>query len=485
MAKDVEAEEFNLPMTDADRQIGLSGFPDPEPDSKKRFRRVNVRAAKARPESIRKNYPLIHSLTATLQTNHQQKLMNMIIKCVQTQERDADGFWSMPFSDLKVALNLNTNNRTHISAVANSMQEIKMHFDMASKDLKNPKLVWIVFVPTILYESGEVRFKINSDVEHLFSKDHRYALLEEREMAALKLQCSVRLYELVCQDAGIQHSALMPWEMLRGLIMAKDIPKKAETWSGFSERYLIPSIHEVSMQTRFNVELDVIKRGKFVHQVRLLIKLKNNRQEVLSGISETPAHAQMRGFLEGWPLPNGDILSLFGKYSIEDIQNAYAHTLYRSKFEKYQLKHPHKYFLRSLEHKYFKDYPDCAKVMGLIFVSAVRNEVDDEVPDARRSNVEDTVTIEDIDRRVMLRRQTELQGMVDGMPAEQRHALFSKYNDTLKDDRFKLNIGRRNRAGSMSMFRHWYGDTVYGAISAEERELAKQAILAEAVATTY
>ena len=193
----------------------------------------------------------------------------------------------------------------------------------------------------------------------------------------------------------------------------------------------------------------------------------------------------MRGFLEGWPLPNGDILSLFGKYSIEDIQNAYAHTLYRSKFEKYQLKHPHKYFLRSLEHKYFKDYPDCAKVMGLIFVSAVRNEVDDVVPDARRSNVEDTVTIEDIDRRVMLRRQTELQAMVDGMPAEQRHALFSKYNDTLKDDRFKLNIGRRNRAGSMSMFRHWYGETVYGAISAEERELAKQAILAEAVATTY
>jgi hypothetical protein len=46
MAKDVEAEEFNLPMTDADRQIGLSGFPDPEPDSKKRFRRVNIRAAK-------------------------------------------------------------------------------------------------------------------------------------------------------------------------------------------------------------------------------------------------------------------------------------------------------------------------------------------------------------------------------------------------------------------------------------------------------
>jgi hypothetical protein len=37
----------------------------------------------------------------------------------------------------------------------------------------------------------------------------------------------------------------------------------------------------------------------------------------------------------------------------------------------------------------------------------------------------------------------------------------------------------------MSMFRHWYGETVYGAISAEERELAKQAILAEAVATTY
>lgn len=37
MAKDVEAEEFNLPMTDADRQIGLSGFPDPEPDSKSDF----------------------------------------------------------------------------------------------------------------------------------------------------------------------------------------------------------------------------------------------------------------------------------------------------------------------------------------------------------------------------------------------------------------------------------------------------------------
>lgn len=170
-----------------------------------------------------------------------------------------------------------------------------MHFDMASKDLKNPKLVWIVFVPTILYESGEVRFKINSDVEHLFLKtiDTRCS---KSARWPLKLQCSVRLYELVCQDAGIQHSALMPWEMLRGLIMAKDIPKKAETWSGFSERYLIPSIHEVSMQTQFNVGTDVIKRGKFVHQVRLLIKLKTTGKK-FSGISETPAHAQMRGFL--------------------------------------------------------------------------------------------------------------------------------------------------------------------------------------------
>ncbi|MEQ6436287.1 replication initiation protein [Comamonas sp. w2-DMI] len=467
-------EDGNLQLSQSeDGQIDLDGFP--AGGKAKRYRRIKVRVATPNAVTIRKNYPLINSLSASLQTNSQQKLLNIIIKCVQTQTPNKQGFWSIPFSDLKVALNMSTNNRTHIAQVANSMQKIRMHFDIEQEDLNNPKLAWIVCVPTILYEQGQILFKINSDIEHLFSKDHRYALMEEREMASLRLQCSVPLYELACQYAGIQHSSLMPWELLRGLIMAREIPKKAETWSGFSERYLIPSINEVSQQTKYNIELDVIKRGKFIDKVRLIIKPKGSRQEVLSGLSESQAHAQMRGFLEKWPLTNPDILNLFGKHKIEDIQAAYAHTLYRAKFEKYQLKYPHRYFIRSLENGYYREYPDCAKVMGIVFVTPSPAVAKTQ---ANETNVEDTVTNAQIEEFVMARRKQSAIADLEAMTTEAKHACFKEYNATLTNDKLALNIGRRNGHGNMVLFHTWYIKQYYGEITPDEREMAKQEILA-------
>lgn len=466
-------EDANFQPSGAeDGQIDLVGFP--AGGKAKRFRGIKVRVATPNAVTIRKNYPLINSLSASLQTNSQQKLLNIIIKCVQTQAPNPQGFWSIPFADLKVALNMSTNNRTHIAQVANSMQKIRMHFDIEQEDLNNPKLAWIVCVPTILYERGEILFKINSDIEHLFSKDHRYALMEEREMASLKLQCSVPLYELACQYAGIHHSSLMPWELLRGLIMAREIPKKAETWSGFSERYLIPSIAEVSQQTKYNIELEVIKRGRYIDKVRLIIKPKGSRQEVLSGLSESPAHAQMRGFLEKWPLTNPDILNLFAKHKIEDIQSAYAHTLYRAKFEKYQLKYPHRYFLRTLENSYFKAYPDCARVMGLVFVAAQPSS--SKAPAA--GAFEDTVTHAQIEEFVFARRKLNVTADIDAMTIEAKHACFKEYNATLKNEKLFLNVGRRNGHGNMVLFQTWFMKKYYGDITPDERDLAKQEILA-------
>lgn len=451
-----------------DAQLGLVGFPV---GGDVRKRRITVRQKTVIPVSIRKNFPLINSMSSAIQTNSQQKLLNVIIKCVQTQDRDADGFWTIPFADLKIALNISTNNRTHIADVVESMQQIKLHFNIETKNIDDPKLIWYVFVPTIAYVSGDVKFKVNPDTEHLFSKDHRYAMIDERDMAELKLQCSVRLLELVAQNVGMRQSAIMDWKLLRAYLMAQDFPKKASYWSGFLERYLLPAINEVSIQTQYSVELEVIKRGKQVSAVRLLIEPKS-RQQLISGISDSPAHAQMRVFLEQWPIPPGDILSLFNKYKIEDLQGAYAHTIYRSRFQKYALKMPHRFFLRSLENQHFTDYANAASAVGLVFVKSDRPF---DAPG--KIVVEDTVTNLDIEKFVTEQRSELIKEEMRVISQSERQKLYAQYNAETKDEKFHLNISNRNRVANLALFRSWYSANMLGDITPDERAIAKETLL--------
>lgn len=452
-------------------QLGFDGFPE---GGSTRKRRITVRQKAVIPVTIRKNFPLINSMSSAVQTNVQQKLLNIVIKYVQTQERDAQGFWTIPFSELKVALNISTNNRTHIAEVVESMQQIKLHFNIETKDINNPKLIWFVFVPTIAYVDGDVKFKVNPDTEHLFSKEHRYAMIDERDMAELKLQCSVRLLELCAQNAGMRQSAMMDWKLLRAYLMAQDYPKKASHWSGFLERYLLPAINEVSIQTKYNVELEVIKRGNAVHAVRLIIEPKS-RQQLITGISDSAAHAQMRVFLEQWPLPPGDILALFNKYKIEEIQSAYAHTIYRARFAKYALKMPHRFFLRSLENQHYLDYANAAAAVGLVFVQA------DKKSDAPgKGDIEDTVTNVEIEKFIAEQRSEMIKEEMRVMASPLRQKLYAEYNAATKDEKFHLNIVNRNRVANLAMFRHWYSESKLGAITADERAMAKDALISKA-----
>ena len=72
-------------------QLGFDGFPE---GGSTRKRRITVRQKAVIPVTIRKNFPLINSMSSAVQTNVQQKLLNIVIKYVQTQERDAQGFWT-------------------------------------------------------------------------------------------------------------------------------------------------------------------------------------------------------------------------------------------------------------------------------------------------------------------------------------------------------------------------------------------------------
>ena len=131
-------------------------------------------------------------------------------------------------------------------------------FDQAAKTRE--KFRW---VDGVKYWDGEAKVTLSLSrhiVPYLAMLHQQFTTYELKQISKLKTSYSIRFYELLVQfiNTGERYISL---EKIRSLF---ELTKEYPRFYDFKKRIIIPSLHEINLNTNLLVEWDIVKKGKVI-----------------------------------------------------------------------------------------------------------------------------------------------------------------------------------------------------------------------------
>ncbi|KGG87661.1 hypothetical protein P245_19610 [Comamonas thiooxydans] len=431
-------------------------------------------------KNFRKANSLVHHQPKQVMTPLQQKLTNILLRNAQNSEPIRELTWEIPVLDVLRHLKVESRNYEYIEKVILQMMNIKVKWDVL--ETKGTSKNYSVVFPYTKFLNGVITYEIQKDAAALLSNLESYTSLDMDEEMGLSKSCSIPIYENASRYLNIGHSRWFPWQQLRDMVLSStDVPKNAQTWGAFNERYLGPAVKDVNSKTRLMVQIETEKVGRFVRSARLIVQRAKSslNDSALNGTSATKGILvdSMR-LLE---VPDKTIGRILRDYDEEQIKLAIAHTKWRRSATHLKPLHKSaKYFTDTLKNRWYDDSP-VGRGIGLsgeLFPDPNQTSQDlapTEAPAtvtaAKRNSAsksEKDLGMEKMIQAVKAQRLIDIKLILGELNDKQTLALYADYNATLQTEAMHIKKGR-NKAGVLSSFHHWYAVKTYGeTISPEE-----------------
>ena len=450
------------------------------------FPKLFLQPKKKRGRHFHKPNSLIHNHPQQVMTPNQQKISNIFLRHVQLHGMSEDLTWEMSKRDLLNILDIDTRNEDHIEKVIEQMMSIKVKWDMLEESGTYSRNIAVIF-PYTKIEGSKITFKVEQMAAHYIATKGSYTLINFDESMRLTMNCSIPLYELASRYLNLGHTRWFKWEHLRDMLLtAKEIPKNAQTWASFNERYLSPAVKDVRAHTSLYVEIETERYGVKVINVRVtMYRNKKLAVEKTALNASSPKQSLLTDGMRLVGLTDLEIKRLMSKNSEEDIEGALHHTRMRianTKLRKINV--PAAFFKRSLKDRLFKDYvgdntigvsQDLFPVLdghnnSEEFVAQV-DAAKEKVATRKRSSPVTTTGIEASIQKmhdlVQRQRLLDVKVTLEEMAEAERQVLYSEYNSSIVTEVLHMKKGRV-KAGVLISFQAWYAKQLYGEITDKE-----------------
>ena len=430
-------------------------------------------------KKFRKANSLVHHHPKKMMTPLQQKLTNILLRNAQNNEPTRELTWDIQVIDVLRVLKVESRNYDYIEKVILQMMNIKVKWDVLESQgiSKNYSVVF----PYTKYLNGVITYEIHEKAAALLTNLESYTTLDMEEEMGLSKSCSIPIYENASRYLGIGHSRWFRWEELRDMVLSStEVPKNAQTWGAFNERYLGPAIKDVNAKTRIVVQLETEKDGRFVRYVRLVV----NKTKSLLNDSALHANSATKGVLVDsmrlLDVPDRTIGKVLRDFDEEQLKLAIAHTKWRRNAVHLKpLVRTAKYFTDSLKHRWYEDSPVSSGIglSGELFPSSpdtpdATEEVNESRPSATKkkssSRSEKDVGMEKMIQAVRNQRLMDVKIILAELSDSELKALYDEYNGRIITEAMHIKKGR-NKAGVVASFHGWYSNKIYGeSVSTEE-----------------
>lgn len=435
---------------------------------------------KDRSNRFRKSNSLVHHHPQQVMTPVQQKLTNILLRHAQNNDPIGELTWEISAAEILKVLTTGSRNYEHIEKVILQMMNIKVKWDVFEKRgiAKNYSVVF----PHTKYLAGTITYQIQKDAAALLSSLDSYTPLDIDEEMGLSKSCSIPIYENASRYLGIGHSRWFEWEQLRDLVLSSsNIPKNAQSWGTFNERYLGPAVRDVNAKTRLLVQIETQKEGKHVKYARILVQQPKSQlgNSALSASSATKGVLIDSMRLIG--LTDTAITKVLRLYSEDDIKGGIAHVKWRQSAKHLKsIFRLDKYFTDSLKNGWHKDAPssDGIGLSGDLFPDvASPNLTPDEPAEpvtvrktkaAAPKKSEAEVGMEKMIQAVKVQRLLDVKLILGELTDSQIEDEHKLYNATILTQSMHIKKGR-NKAGVLASFHHWYAVKIFGdSVSTED-----------------
>ena len=247
---------------------------------------------KKKPDYLKKSNVLIHAKTEDCLSPNQHKAMNKLFHFALNNEHCAthgtDRVWQIPTKEVLSVMGTDSTNTIYLRKTFEEMSNIKMYSRWFGKRGEGNAFINI-FNMVVMYD-GFITYKIDSGVLEILQGSGASTNLNLLEQVDLKRRCSNPLYEIACRYLMIGESKWFSFPELRSNLLAHvHVPKNAQTWGMFNERYLQPAIEEInnSKTKKCSISLDFKRIGRTVDKIKILIKRREGSELEVGDIKNT------------------------------------------------------------------------------------------------------------------------------------------------------------------------------------------------------
>lgn len=454
----VPEEDELIPTEDIDSfNAHLPKFFITRKHNKKRFHKANS---------------LVHHHPQQVMTPIQQKLTNILLRHAQNNPPIAELTWIIPSAEVQKTLRSETRNYEHIQKMILQMMNIKVKWDvLETEGVANN---YAVVFPRTTYLAGNIKFEIQKDAAALLNNFDSYTSLDLEEEMKLSKSCSIPLYENASRYLNIGQSRWFKWEQFRNLLLTStNVPKNAETWSSFNERYLSPAVKDVNTRTRLIVTIETERVGVAVKNVRVIVHKQKSQLSSSALNSSMATKGLLSDSMRLLGVKDRTLSKLLAEYSEEQISAAIAHTKWRRDApNKVPLKMVSKFFTDSLKKGWYNESPTAGSfgTSGDLFPS-----FDDESANAPRienkvsaKKSETEIGMEKMVEAVKAQRLMDVKALVGDMSTVEQEVLYVEFNKQFETPALQMKKGR-NKVAVVATFYNWLSLKLYGQeITSEE-----------------
>lgn len=413
---------------------------------------------------FQKSNALVHNNPQIAMTVMQQKLINILLRNAQQNASipESDVRWKISFAEMTAQLGITTRNVTHIEKTINQMMSIKVRWNvMEGKGLaKN----FAVVFPYAKLEQGQMTYEVQSQVIELLRDYQSYTSLNLREISKLSKMSSIPLYEMASRYLNIGASRWIKWEQLRDMLVSADnIPKSAQTWIPFNNRYIKPAIEDINALTDILVRVEYKKANRKITHVKIFVSKKKNELDNVAGKSKSADKFEMQGELLAIGFREKSASILMSQYSMEEIKLAISFT--KKRLEATHLKallHPDRYLSNVLKNKLYLEPASftTGQTIDLFktFSTPTAHQAATKNQNPGRQQMVELVNMQ---------RKNDVKIILSEMDKMELLDLYDEYNANLKTKSLCISDGK-NRPGVVAAFQEWYSKRLYGEITDKE-----------------
>lgn len=402
------------------------------------------------PKPFKKAVQVVHSKPRGQISFVQRKTLNALLRNA-TKNEPTEGWWAIRTAELARDIGFDSNNRNYLRQATLDLMSIVFEWDVLAAKSKSG--VWMkasVLFSDFEITREEIRYRINSELQHEVLDPDIYALVDMQIQLRMKKGASLAIYEFCIRFERIGHTATLPWESFRDMILGEG--KHTNTYKEykyFKQKVLKPAIAELNSIGDLHITLREITNGRKVEG--LAFDLVRIAPPGVEG-PEDEKLLVIVGELVELGVAQSEAKKLVRTEDVDKIQAAIGLTRKRMADKKLApLDKPAAYFRSALKNGWpFED----AKIVR----SSSASKQGDGSPKKTKSEL--------LLEKYMADQRSNAEAYFKELDERDQSALIQRYND--QQPTAGLRISKRSGKGALVAYYTWLGLDTWGAPSSEE-----------------
>lgn len=407
------------------------------------------------PAPYRKAVQIVHSKPMSNYSLVQRKLTNVWLKNAAESQPDADGFFSIAFTDMMDDMGYEGNNREHVKTSARALMRVAFEWDVLAPDGRG---IWeaSVLFPSVSIDQTTARYQISPQLKALIRDPAVYALIDMNSVRKFRRAVSIALYEYCIRFERLGRTKALPWRDIRDMLLFFD--KKDEHTSAYGEykyfyaKVLKPAMAEISSVSEISVDLEVTKQGRNIDKLAFLVRRIPSASESVAQIGNEKDMVLV-GELASLKIPQSETLKLIQQHGHEHVQAAFSYTKKRMADKAAsKLEHPAAYFRSAVQKGWGADSQSAAQV-GAKSVKAAASQASQK---------------ESLEAAYMLEMHGEAEAYFNELNPAEQGALIDNYNTSQDLASLKLDPKKKTGRAAKSAFLGWLVVDTWGKPTTEQ-----------------